>query len=280
MQVKAKAYLLPFPVEFPDNLRLDDKTVIRKLTPDEKEIKRQNLLSMRSVDLTSLKYCIEWTLDDFDRTNPSGVWETARKNIDEKLDQVILALRLFKAGSIGSNEFDLFWDGQYGGTISRITYFWGEAYTLSENEKENFVNFFEKLKSLSPVEFAETALQRFKSSYERESPKDRLVDLFIAFESLFLPNSGELTYRLQLSIAAYIGNFGERKKIFDDVGKGYKLRSSIVHGEAVNEEKVKEILLISEDYFRKCISKILQHKQGFTKNKFREYVEMQILKEP
>jgi hypothetical protein len=75
-------------------------------------------------------------------------------------------------------------------------------------------------------------LGRFDSAYERLGPEDRLIDLWIAFEALFLSDTrGELSYRAALRIAQLVGEDGtSRRAAFDLARESYDRRSDIVHG--------------------------------------------------
>lgn len=76
------------------------------------------------------------------------------------------------------------------------------------------------------------ALRRFRYASERERDEDRLVDLLIAAESLFLPDEGkELSYRLRQRVALLLGTtFKNRLEISDDIKMAYDSRSKVVHG--------------------------------------------------
>lgn len=84
----------------------------------------------------------------------------------------------------------------------------------------------------------ELALRRFDAAYTRHDPEDRLIDLWIAFEALVLPDGQhELSYRAAIRIAQLVGgSSSERKKSFDLAHLSYKQRSKLVHGELVAED--------------------------------------------
>jgi hypothetical protein len=77
------------------------------------------------------------------------------------------------------------------------------------------------------------ALDRFDSAYGRQSPEDRLIDLWIAFEALLIPDgSAELSYRASLRLAQLVGADGEaRETAFKLARESYGYRSKVVHGE-------------------------------------------------
>lgn len=76
------------------------------------------------------------------------------------------------------------------------------------------------------------ALRRFDSAYERHAPEDALIDLWVAFEALLVPDgTAELSYRASLRIARLAGNTrSEREQAFRLARSSYDLRSKVVHG--------------------------------------------------
>lgn len=283
MRLTAIAYLLPFTIQLPERTELECNVVIRRLTKEEKERKLSNrLLSMRQFDFESLKYCIEVTLDleESPERTPEFLGEPTFRKFEEVFDKVLLSLRLFKSGSIGYNEFDLYQDVKYIATISRITYFWGRPYPLGEDQRIPFVIFYNQIKDLSPVDFTKIAMERFRIIYEREKEEDRLINLFIALESLFLKSEAELNYRLALNISCYLYNtYDERKQNFDKIKKAYGMRSKIIHGDSssIDRAELIETLIYIENCFRETIKKIIVGKQGRDKNFFLDYVEERVL---
>ena len=77
------------------------------------------------------------------------------------------------------------------------------------------------------------ALSRFDAAYTRHDPGDRLIDLWVAFEALLLPDGQhELSYRSAIRIAQLVGSSGaERQEAFDLAHLSYKQRSKLVHGD-------------------------------------------------
>lgn len=78
------------------------------------------------------------------------------------------------------------------------------------------------------------AMQRLNTAMRRPSPVDAAVDLGIVLETLFLHDMqdarGELTYRLRVRAARYLGSdAGERRRLFGLLGDLYTVRSVAVH---------------------------------------------------
>jgi hypothetical protein len=82
------------------------------------------------------------------------------------------------------------------------------------------------------------ALSRFDAAYSRHDPGDRLIDLWIAFEALLLPDGrNELSYRSAVRIAQLVGDSpSERQEAFELARLSYKKRSKHVHGDLETKE--------------------------------------------
>ncbi len=77
------------------------------------------------------------------------------------------------------------------------------------------------------------ALSRFDRQYATEGEADKLIDVMIGFESLYLRHvDSELKFRLATRAALHLGkNTNERRKVYDCLSTAYALRSQVVHGE-------------------------------------------------
>lgn len=77
------------------------------------------------------------------------------------------------------------------------------------------------------------ALRRFESSYHKREPEDRLVDYWIALETLLLPDQKtELSHLGPLRIALQLeSTLQARKTLFQRMRASYDARSGIVHGD-------------------------------------------------
>jgi hypothetical protein len=99
-------------------------------------------------------------------------------------------------------------------------------------------------------------LDRFNSSYERTQPEDRLIDYWIALEALALRQEDELSYRVSLRLAYYLGTDpDERETIFAQLRSSYDARSRIVHGTAV--PLVREICDATSELLRRALAKVV-----------------------
>jgi hypothetical protein len=196
---------------------------------------------------------------------PEISWDATVRNLINKL---ILALRLFKEGSVGFTS--QIWTpklrtavkggGMYSPYPPEPTY--GKKYELDQGEVSFFQDFWHALmknwnllgtignKNLS------LALRRFDSAYARRSNDDKMIDYSIAFEALFSKSDDtrdSLTHKLALRFSRLVENdFVERKNLFGDMKDLYSKRSRVVHGDPapVTPADVEEI----ERYVRKAIN--------------------------
>jgi hypothetical protein len=91
---------------------------------------------------------------------------------------------------------------------------------------------YTRLGSVDDTSSMGLALRRLAASSVRRSDEDRLIDAWIAFESLFAPDhTSELRFRASLRIARFVGsNRSERTDLFNELKRSYDWRSRIVHG--------------------------------------------------
>ncbi len=116
------------------------------------------------------------------------------------------------------------------------------------------------------------ALRRFNMAFERQQLDDRIVDLMIAAESLFLHDvgapgeRGELRFRLALRAAKFVESpqYAPRQ-VFNLMRKAYDVRSQVVHGGSINNTglpdkpgaTLRELVAALEDVMRLGIRKAL-----------------------
>ena len=119
-------------------------------------------------------------------------------------------------------------------------------------------------------EKVQLALKRFGDTAERLSTEDKLIDYWIALESLFAPeSSSEIRYRAALRIASFLGEGEDSTKIYRDVGLSYDFRSAVVHANRrrlANLEKKATLADITErtrGYLRRALLKVLESDEVF-----------------
>ena len=185
---------------------------------------------------------------------------------------MISALRLFKPGTVGYNFIRseaLDWNPASVTSLSsgKFTYPYFGKYHLKTDEIEDFKDFLKELNDKNKAKFLDIPLRYFNYAYTRERLEDKLIDYMIAFEGLFIKEKAELSYRLSLRVAAFLGeNRDEKGKIFTLMRRTYDLRSDIVHGSSysknieINEEKLSFEELVSwvEELLRKSIKKSIE----------------------
>lgn len=157
---------------------------------------------------------------------------------DLVVDDVLSALRLFKHTQVrttgNARWTDAFWLN--GATSYRVLLQWpyGGQDEISAGEVPQFLEFWHLLEAgAAHLAFS---IHRFNLAFDRGLATDRIVDLVIAAESLFLgdldvQDRGELRFRFALRAAKFIEhpNYGEHD-VFRVMRRAYDARSAIVHG--------------------------------------------------
>lgn len=210
-----------------------------------------------------------------------GTLEFTNSYIKREQEQKILnALRLFKEGNIYSlaaitksnSVLSLGNCISYGfGTTSKP--FMKNKFKLVGNEKNNFLEFWKVYQriNISEKHFLSVAIRRFSQSNERESIEDKIIDLFISAEALFLSSGGdfqgELRYRLSHRAAMFIEDETKKQReIFKFMQQAYDVRSEIVHGKKPKLPKKKDETFFSldelctkiETYLRVSLNKMIK----------------------
>jgi len=110
-----------------------------------------------------------------------------------------------------------------------------KPYRFLRDDVESLKRLFAELSTCKNQQIR-IAIDRFDRQYSRESDADRLIDIMIGFESLYLKGAkdSELRFRLAARAARHLGHErSQRQNIFDCVTAAYELRSQTVHG-AIN----------------------------------------------
>jgi hypothetical protein len=157
--------------------------------------------------------------------------------------QILKALQIFQPGKIypiatigKSNSY--FMAGTAYNQAVLLKPFASTEYILSTEQVDTLQNFYKKysLVDLEKHSYLSLAIRRLSQSYERDSEEDRMIDLMISAEALFLGSdsdkyTGELKYKFSQRAAFYIGeNKEEIKNINQFMRDAYSIRSKIVHG--------------------------------------------------
>ena len=124
------------------------------------------------------------------------------------------------------------------------------------------------------------AIGRWIRSTANKDLEDKIIDLVIALEALYLPDAGESTFKLAVRASWHLGeDRGNRAKLFKVFKELYKCRSKVVHGGEPKENVVIEgesvpmekFITRAQDLCRDSIEKIMKQclKEGeFPKNDY------------
>jgi hypothetical protein len=224
----------------------------------------------------------------FDEIFPDpGILQAEQEFIVSRALDVSHSLRLYKSGRVAIPSLVTFtshWPLN-GGTSSvgvepapvRGTY------TLTAEDCKAFPEFWRRFLDARKTRFVDAAIRRFGYAGERFRPEDRLVDLMICAESLFLSDvgetkeRGEMRFRLSLRFGLFAGLMGnDRVDAFRLMRSAYDARSAIVHGGSADEDDLKlpnvgSVTLVKfveavEDALRSALHKAIEIKP-LTKNK-------------
>lgn len=199
----------------------------------------------------------EHNLDDTERD------EEIRSRANETVEQILTCLRLLGVSNaypqaiIHRTKPWLFPNTrQY-----PIKYFPTAQFSLKLDKDfhKTFLKFWKSFQqqAVNKHKFIALAAKRFSYAHERHDWEDRIIDLLIAAEAIFLSQAGgqgELKYRLKLHAAMFLATEPKtRKQIFEDMSLAYDLRSKIVHGtgdlnSAISKIKKKEAVGLGEKY--------------------------------
>ena len=184
---------------------------------------------------------------------------------DDDFRTVVTALRLLKDGAVWYNVEaqwvehppfgTLFSAGQAHSGWSSKPSVYGPAYELLEVEVEPLKKLVRRLPNAGRHRRLQVALGRFNVVYERSRSEDKLVDLWIALESLFLKRGEqmELSYRAALRIARFLGEGpGQRVELFETMKKSYNARSRVVHGDPPPRD-IAHTTAFTEEALRKAL---------------------------
>lgn len=106
------------------------------------------------------------------------------------------------------------------------------------------------------------ALHRFELSYDRIDPEDRILDYWIAFETLFLRdgnNDNQLKRTASQRLAYFIEDEGAmRLDVYRAAKRSYDFRSDIVHGNVYDPADVEDSANVISSYLRRTLLRCLR----------------------
>jgi hypothetical protein len=201
---------------------------------------------------------------------------------------VLSALRLFKRTQIRTAGLASWTDAPWlaGGTEYRVLGQWpyGGRFELSDSEVPQLRELWHLLEEGGFVRFR-FSIHRFNLAFDRGVLDDRIVDLVIAAESLFLGEldeqyRGELRFRFALRAAKFIEHPSYREKeVFLVMRRAYDARSAIVHGGSPKDTRLPDnqsadlptFIDAVEDLVRLGLRKALSMKEDGKKMREAEY---------
>jgi len=175
-----------------------------------------------------------------------------RREARQHAELVLLALRVFKAGRVGTSgsfEHSVSWGADIAPASGRFGSLFGwpaaEPYALADEEVMQFREFWFAFERVHAERAIAGALRRFGFAADRALPDDEIVDLMIAAESLFLSEMdeqyrGELRFRLSTRAGSLLGTtLEDRLRVFKFMRRAYDARSVVVHGGVPSEDNLR-----------------------------------------
>ena len=174
-------------------------------------------------------------------------YETAEEQARHRFQRVSLALRLMKPGPVTLSGEMAYQPGVRFSERRFSSWFPGGPlfavargdYEFDSSDRSLFRQLYDGL--ASSVEGAAIAFRRFALANEREAVQDRLVDHWVALESLFSKGGeSELRYKFAMRISYFLEREPEpRLELFKRLYDAYQVRSDIVHG-GVSKKNMRE----------------------------------------
>jgi hypothetical protein len=219
-------------------IEIDEGWAIDRMT--DEETKEIGTWSLAAGPMTKPEYAVRYqrrvyAYDSPD--SPEAVAEIARIKEEalEAIELTVWALRLFEQGDVSVPlmiDGPPFREDMHGAAHLEQPQSAMVVYDLSAEEAWDFASFVREYRDGLTAPALEYAIRRFSEAETRQNPEDKIVDLIVACESLFLPDgSAELSYRMSLRFAFTLAHDGiERRWLFEEMKAAYAIRSWIVHG--------------------------------------------------
>lgn len=253
----------------PDRVQLADGLALRKLTPDERIwLIKQDLRERRYTDLSRSDVLAIIEYQDMQEK-----WLSALQLPGPAFSAahtVVLALRLLDSQPVGLMDYHWQPIDQPFLYFPRLVYYsnfgqspiakTGDTYLLTVGGADRLVALWPKLQRAQSDDLLNIARTRLADSYHRTRDEDRLIDYWIALESLFLPkkNLAQQAFFVSSALAHYVGTtVSERADIVNALVDSHGLRNAIVHGEsgARAPDKITELVRRTGEYLRMALRK-------------------------
>ena len=186
---------------------------------------------------------------------------------------------------INENEMFNLRTGSYSGGADRVPLHvpsgGGRVSDLQISEAKRLYKILVDLDS-GPAEKLQIAIGRWIKSKISQTPEDKIIDLAIAFEALYLPDPGESTFKLAVRASWYLGEYKkDREELLTVFKEFYRCRSAVVHGGDLEKKKnvtiggdsipISHFITRAQDLCRESIEKIMQYcseEEKFPKNDY------------
>ncbi|HEY1692600.1 MAG TPA: hypothetical protein VGG39_10590 [Polyangiaceae bacterium] len=171
--------------------------------------------------------------------------------IRETVTAVIQCLRLLKADEFHAPMMLISSAGVLGGRActaeglsSERPFQLAPSYHLKAADEPELTELLRHLLDPQRRKWIALPVRRFGFAAKRTTEEDRIVDLMIAAEALFLNDvgeagRGELRYRLSLRASLFIKCGYPRRKVFEFFKRAYDLRSAVVHGGIPSQKQLR-----------------------------------------
>lgn len=249
-----------------EQINLEGNFLIRKGTDKELERFYKNA---KSYDLADSKFVIEYTY----RSTYHGY---VQSESDDAILLINLLFQTFNNTNVTvpyfitlakkGNELEYASLGLM--TDNKISKFQESIYTLSKEKSIDFKLYWSNLFNLDREKnkTLNITFNRLVYSKTKFIQEDQLLDLMISFESFFVNDNTEISYKLPLRVATFLREFYKTKFVFDFIKKSYNLRSKIIHGSIL---KPKDLKINDNTYSIKEINLVLRELMD---NALNEYV--------
>ena len=233
-----------------DEINIDEFTKIKKYSEAEcKELWRRSSFIRSSIGIISP---LDYRLEIIFNKNKEDLRRYAGEGQDE-LNKALLLLRLFKSSTLRTGIIEtkaIQWIPFSGIASSGLEEKLGGSYKLTKDEVPALIRLWNVIKNITYLNCPslEIAIHRFNFAHERYNLEDRLIDIMIGFEALYLDDDKELRYKSAIRTAILIGKtLEDRKRIFKMMLSAYDQRSNLVHGGKL-DQKVKIAYPVSQEF--------------------------------
>lgn len=182
--------------------------------------------------------------------------------------RTVEALRLFRLGGVATNRYTMRSSHTFGGgTLSGGGRYSPFTFTLSRSDVVPLNVFLRDIVPLLPDPLhldegtteREIAYTRYRDGLFQAGPSERAITSAItALEALFLKAEPELTRRLAQRVSVFLrvlGTQADAQRTYDNVSKGYKIRSIFIHGGSLKPKDRPEadpLATVLLEYAREC----------------------------